>query len=92
MKIAINKSYGGFSLSKEAYDWLGIEWDGYGFAYTDTSERINPYLIECIETLGEKANGEYSELKIVEIPDDVEFTIEEYDGVEWIAEVHRTWD
>jgi hypothetical protein len=33
-----------------------------------------------------------AELKVVESPDDVEWEIEEYDGIEWIAEVHRTWE
>jgi hypothetical protein len=28
---------------------------------------------------------------VVTIPDDVAWTIEEYDGNEWVAEVHRTW-
>ena len=32
-----------------------------------------------------------AKLKIVEIPDDVEWIIEEYDGKEWIAEDHRRW-
>ena len=41
--------------------------------------------------LGELANGPNAELKVVEIPDGIDWTIEEYDGVEWIAEVHRTW-
>jgi hypothetical protein len=27
----------------------------------------------------------------VDIPDDVKWQIEEYDGNEWIAESHRTW-
>jgi hypothetical protein len=27
----------------------------------------------------------------VDIPDDVKWEIEEYDGNEWVAEVHRTW-
>ena len=27
----------------------------------------------------------------VSIPDDVEWQIEEYDGMEWVAEAHRTW-
>jgi len=44
-----------------------------------------------VEELGEKANGQCADLKIVEIPDDVEYEIEEYDGVEWVAENHRTW-
>ena len=32
-----------------------------------------------------------SDLKVVEIPDDVEWEIEEYDGNEWVSEVHRCW-
>lgn len=54
-------------------------------------ERIDAYLIKTVEDLGGKANGEFSDLKIIEIPDDVKWEIEEYDGVEWVAEVHRTW-
>lgn len=54
-------------------------------------KRDDPLLIECIEALGKTANGHCASLKIVEIPDDVEWTIEEYDGNETIAESHRTW-
>ena len=48
-------------------------------------------LISVVETLGEKANGSHAKLKVVEIPDGVEYEISEYDGNEHIAEVHRTW-
>jgi hypothetical protein len=41
--------------------------------------------------LGDVANGFAADLKIVEIPDGVDWEIEEYDGNEWVAEVHRTW-
>jgi len=54
-------------------------------------ERNDPVLIQVIEELGTEADNRYSELKIVEIPDDVEWQIEEYDGLEWVAEKHRTW-
>jgi len=91
MKVAINSCYGGFGLSKEAYKFLKLEWDGYGYDYCDKKKRNAPELIKCIETLGKKASGCFAELKIVEIPDDIEYIIEEYDGVEWIAEKHRTW-
>jgi hypothetical protein len=32
-----------------------------------------------------------AELEVVEIPDDVEWIIVDYDGMEHIAEKHRTW-
>jgi hypothetical protein len=41
--------------------------------------------------LGAEANGRYAQLKIVTIPDGIEWEIEEYDGNEHIAEQHRTW-
>jgi len=53
--------------------------------------RTDPDLIAVIEELGAKANTSCSTLKIIEIPDDVEWEIEEYDGVEWVSEKHRTW-
>jgi hypothetical protein len=54
-------------------------------------ERHNPLLVECVKKLGKKANGGCAELKIVDIPDNAEYSIEEYDGMEHIAEKHRTW-
>lgn len=54
-------------------------------------KRDHPELIRLIEEMGDAVNGACAELRIVEIPDGVEFCIEEYDGNEHIAEVHRTW-
>lgn len=59
--------------------------------YERDFERDDPVLVQVVEELGEKANGKHASLKVVEIPDDVDWTIEEYDGNEWVAEVHRTW-
>ena len=53
--------------------------------------RGDPALVEVVEELGEKANGKYSDLKIVEIPDNVEWHIAEYDGREHVAQNHQTW-
>lgn len=53
--------------------------------------RTNPNLIKVIEEMGKEANGAYSSLSIVEIPTDVEWVIQEYDGAEWVAEKHETW-
>jgi len=54
-------------------------------------DRDDPLLIQVIDELGEEANDKYSELKIVEIPDDIEWEIDEYDGMETIHERHRSW-
>jgi len=60
------------------------------FSYDDIP-RNDPVLIEVVETLGPKAEGAYSELKVVEIPNDVNWEIEEVDGNERICEKYRTW-
>ena len=53
--------------------------------------RNDPALVEVVEVLGEAANGFAASLKIVEIPEDVDWCIEENDGREWVSEKHRTW-
>jgi len=90
MKIVINACYGGFGLSKEALA-LFNERAGTVITHERDIERNNPILVEIVEQLGEAADGEFAELKVVEIPDDVQWQIEEYDGNEWVAEKHRTW-
>lgn len=47
-------------------------------------ERNDPALVEVVNELGKKADGYCAKLKIVEIPDDFKWTIEGYDGREWI--------
>lgn len=91
-KIVINEEYGGFGLSDKAWklycentgkdpekDWAG------------EIPRDDAVLIEIVETLGKESWDDYAKLKIVEIPEDVQWEIQEYDGREWIAEVHRRW-
>lgn len=92
MKVVINKCYGGFGLSefgKKLYkERAGItDPDWY---YFDIA-RDDPILIEMVETLGHEIESSYAKLKIVEIPDDVQWEIAEHDGMEWVAEVHRIW-
>jgi len=70
------------------------DWDLSKERYWDTwieKDRENPMLIKVIKKLGKKANTRFSKLKIVKIPADIEYIIEEYDGFEHIAEKHQTW-
>lgn len=130
MKIILNKCYGGFDVSKEAYILYakkkGLELYQYAsdFAnfkkciykktndetlfkdyfikdmgdnieisnedykkyhlYLDDEYRQDPILIEVVEELGDKASGRFGRLKVVEIPDNCYYKIDEYDGVETI--------
>ena len=132
-KIVVNKCFGGFGLSDEAFElylkkkgvkkfykeksWmssnyylvppekykrLSEKWwkeDGdYGrinakdwFLSDRDIERDDPLLVEVVKELGKKANGACAELKIVKIPDGVEWEIDEYDGLETIDEKHSSW-
>lgn len=54
-------------------------------------DRDDPMLVKVVEELGDVANGDCAKLKIVEIPDGVNWEVSEYDGNEHIAEKHQTW-
>jgi hypothetical protein len=58
---------------------------------SNLSTREDPDLIAIIEEIGEESFGMFASLKIVEIPDDVEYEITEFDGLETIREKCRTW-
>lgn len=82
MRMVLNRCFGGFSLSKEACELLGVKRDGMYVGRTD--ERV----IEVVEKLGRKANGDSADLEIVEIPDDVtDYEIYDYDGREEVIYV-----
>jgi hypothetical protein len=53
--------------------------------------RDDPDLVAVVRELGAKANSRFADLRVVEVPDDVEWEIAEYDGSEHVAEKHRTW-
>ena len=89
-KIVINACFGGFGLSKKALA-LYNKRSGCAHYYSSDILRDCPHLVRLVEEMGVKAGSTYSLLRIVEIPDDVEWQIEEYDGSEWVAEKHRTW-
>ena len=120
-KVAINRCFGGFGITDEAFEKLlqrkGIAFEKvekedssfFGASYYQAGhagdnefyishydfydDRSDPDLIAVIEELGEEANGYAAEIGIVEIPDDVNgnWYIHDYDGMEWVAERHRTW-
>ena len=90
IKVVINTCFGGFGLSEESEaeykERMGItdpDWYYYDLP------RDCPVLVSMVEN--GPVNGQYADLKVVEIPDDVNWFIYEYDGIEHVAERHRTW-
>lgn len=59
--------------------------------YDKEIARDDQVLVQVVEELGKEANGIFASLKVVNIPDDIKWEIDEYDGYEHVAEVHRTW-
>lgn len=90
--IVINKCYGGFGLSKKALNEYkrraNITDDSF---WEHDIHRDDELLVAIVDEMGSAADGSYSKLRIVEIPDNVEWQIDEYDGMEWVAEKHKTW-
>lgn len=83
----------GFLSSELRYNLYKIE-DGLIYSFRDSADketRTDKDLIDVIEKMGEIAGTSCARLKIIEIPDDVDFVICEYDGNEHIAEKHITW-
>ena len=93
MKVVINRCFGGFGLSDaavEAYFARKGKAVDPDFRHRDVP-RDDPDLVAVVEELGKKAYGDYAELKVVEVPDGTDWFIDEYDGLEHVAEQHQTW-
>lgn len=92
-KVVYNAVHGGFGLSVEAIRWLAAKGNPRALHVMSLSpnpsdwylyeiERDDPLLVECVETLGDKANEASAKLKITEVPRGYNWDIEEFDGYE----------
>lgn len=90
-KVVINTCWGGFNLSEAAIamyaERKGIPSDE---VFPWEIKRDDTDLVAVVEALG-GSMGRGSQLRVVEIPADVRWLVEEYDGWEHVAEAHRTW-
>ena len=78
----------GFYFYTEEYDTLGDKADTL---WDMDIARDDPVLVRIVEEMGEDSFGKYAYLKVIEIPENVDWEIGEYDGMEWVAEKHRCW-
>ena len=93
MNVSLNKTYGGYSLSKTAIK-LCKDRGLANICYSNVEcFREDPIVIQVIKELGKNANDECSKLCIVTIPTiykDI-YSIEEYDGWETINLNHSNY-
>lgn len=102
MKIVVNRSKGpncGYKLSDEACAMLGVTEPYSFYPYED---RILPKLVQVVEFLQERASGTGADLRVLQVPDELQtqdefgrpvfnWHLSERDGYEVIRENHRAW-
>jgi hypothetical protein len=78
---------------KELEESKKDNWFGYGYVdgMDGGYDRTSEHLILAVETLKEKADGSSASLRVIEIPDGIDYFIDEYDGIESVHEQHRSW-
>lgn len=89
-KVVVNARYGGFGLSEKAIKrYMEISgkvvpsWTANGYTSWEHRKipRHDPALVQVVEELGEEANGEFADLKVVRIPG-IKYLIADHDGYE----------
>ena len=66
-----------------------IDWSKH--FYFNDDYRADPVAVSIVERLGERANGRFAKLVVVDIPDGMKYTIDDYDGVETLHEAVPVW-
>jgi hypothetical protein len=89
--IVFETRMGRYSMTEYYHAGHVGEDDFYISPYDIVQDRSDADLVRIVEDMGEVASGRFAELKVVDVPDDVEWQVEEYDGIEWVAEKHRIW-
>ena len=96
-KIAISGAHEGFVLSHEAIDEINKrKQTDYTSNTIRSIDRSDKDLIAVIEELGDRANGlswlrTKTDIRIIEIPDNVECEIMNNENIECVQEVARRW-
>lgn len=82
MRMVINCCYGGYGLSEECLKYIGVSEE-------NEIERSDSRLLAFIKEFGaEAASASYSDLAVVEVPDEAtDWMLDEYDGAESVIYV-----
>ena len=85
-EVIFDRTLTNYDHDKPMMQLTGRYWETWA-----SDNREHRLIVRVVEELGDQASAKRSHLKVVEIPDDVEYEIDEYDGNEHVAEKHRCW-
>ena len=66
------------------------DWDKH-ILYLNDNNREDDILIKVVEELGDEASSRFGQLVVVQIPDDLDYIIDNYDGIETLHARVETW-
>ena len=66
------------------------DWEKH-ILYLNDDNREDDILIKVVEELGDEASGRFGQLVVVQIPDDLDYVIDNYDGIEILHARVETW-
>lgn len=98
-KVVINEIGDGIHLTRKGLEYLGINIDrttsiiipeDLGYA-TRNQLRSSEELLELVEDSKGLVDNRFCKLKLMEIPDDIEYYVDYNSGHEMIREVHNYW-
>jgi len=86
-----SKAFIAYTITKDLGEVIYDIPNNNTYWYAGDLERDDPILIRVVNEMGEEANSQHANLEVVEIPDDVDWEIQDYDGFETVHEKHRSW-
>lgn len=85
MKVIINSDFGGFCFSKKALEMYKERGGTIDYSFLgETALRDDPIMVDIVMELGDEANDRFSDLEIVNIPEQYDYEIDNYDGLEHV--------
>lgn len=86
-----DSGFGWYFMKDFGDEFIPSKADWGEMLYLREEHREDPVAIEIVEKLGKEANGSCADLVVVDIPDGLDYVIDDYDGIETLHEKVQTW-
>jgi hypothetical protein len=86
MKVIINSDFGGFGFSEKALEMYKERGGTIDYSFLGKRAlRDDPIMVDIVTELGGEANAIFSDLEIVNVPEQYDYRIDDYDGLEHVV-------